>query len=110
MPTGRRRYFADAVAIAVYLEGPAQEGSAYGESSAYRGHQYEASLLQLAFFHSSLHGQRNRSGGGVAVAVDVDDYTFWAKSQAVGGGVDDAQVRLMRNECVDVGSFEAVAL
>ena len=74
-----------------------------------------ASSTRLPFFsfpslEGRLHGQRKGAGGGVAVAVDVDDDLLHRHLQAIGGGGDDALVGLMGDEAIHVSAGEIVAL
>src|ERR1035438_4649356 len=48
---------------------PAQQRRSGSESRAYRRQQHRVAFLQLAFVERGLHGQRNGSRRGVAVAV-----------------------------------------
>src|SRR5581483_1478127 len=80
------------------------------ESGTNGRQQHQVAFLQLAFVAGSVHRQRDGSGGGVAVAVDVDDHAFGTKAEAVGGRSDNASVGLMWDEGGNVGAFEAVSL
>lgn len=55
---------------------PAKQSRPYREACADACDQHKVAFLQLALFARRLHGQRNRPGGGVAEAIDVDDHLF----------------------------------
>ena len=57
-------------------------------------------------------GQGDRHGrrGRVAVLVEVDEHAVHRQVQALGDGLDDPDVGLVRDEQVDVGRLEAGAL
>ncbi len=51
-------------------------------------------------------GDRDGGGGGVAVAVEIDPDLVTGEIEAAGGGVDDAEIGLVRDEHVDVGEAQ----
>src|ERR1019366_7181491 len=88
---------------------PSEERRAERESSAHRRQQHQTSLLQFAFLARGFHRQRDRSRGGVSVTLDVNDHALGTQIQTIGSRGDDALVRLMRNEGVDLAALEVVA-
>src|SRR6201996_6223047 len=92
------------------LELPAEEGGADGEACADGGEEDEVVLLEAAFLDGGVNGERDGAGGGVAVAVDVDDDAVHGQAEALGGGFDDALVGLVGDEAGEVGAEDAVTL
>src|SRR5258706_5253649 len=88
---------------------PSQQHRAPGEASAEGGEEDEVAGVQAA--QRDRLGERDVDGGGagVAVAVDVDERAVHRQPQSLGRRLDDAQVRLMRDEQVHVARGEAVA-
>ena len=91
------------------LELPAEEGGACGEAGAYAGEEDEIAFLEVVLFERCVHRNGDGAGGGVAEAVDVDDDAIEGEAEALGGGEDDALVRLVGDEAAEVGAGEAVA-
>src|SRR6266704_3442873 len=73
-----------------------------GQPGAEAGEQDMVALLDTTFADGFLQRQRNRSAGRVAVFVDVDGDAVERKADSPRGGIDDAEVRLMRHPQVDV--------
>ena len=73
-----------------------------------------ASSTRSPFFSlpspSRLHGERDRSGRGVAVLFDIDNHAIRAHAQPIGRGRDDALVGLMGNKAAQIRAGDAVAL
>src|SRR5712692_7337790 len=55
---------------------PAQQGRADRESCTDGRQQHQITLLEPALLACGFHGQRDGSGCGIAVAVNVDDHAF----------------------------------
>src|SRR5579863_9102299 len=77
---------------------PANEVGAPGEAAAACVEHHEVVVADAAGLERFVECDGNRSGRGVAVMVDVGEDLFRGQSQALGDGVDDAQVGLMRND------------
>src|SRR6202012_4502683 len=92
------------------LKLPAEEGGADGEACADGGEEDEVALFEAVLLESGVHGERDGAGGGVAVAVDVEDDALHGHAEAVRGGFDDALVGLVRDEAGEVGAKDVVAL
>src|SRR5581483_5430142 len=92
------------------LVGPTKQRGSRGEACAYSRDQQKISLLQLAFLNSSLHGDRDCPSRRISVAVYIDDHLFHRHSKSIRRRSNDAFVRLMRNEAVDVLPSEFVFL
>jgi hypothetical protein len=58
------------------LNRPTQQRRANCESRTDRGQKHQVALLQPTFLARRLHGQRNRSRGRIAVAINIDDYAL----------------------------------
>ena len=58
--------------------------------------------MQAARGQHFFQSERNAGGGGVAVAVEVDEYTLHRHIQPLGGCLNDPQVGLMRNNQRDI--------
>src|SRR5207244_4280383 len=63
----------------------------------------------LAVGDGLLERDVDRRGAGVAVAVDVDEHAVHRQVHPLGGGLDDPEVRLMRDEQAHVVGGEPVA-
>src|SRR5262245_43142264 len=59
------------------------------------------SLLQPALVERRAQRERDRSGGGVAVALDVLHHLGVGQAQPLLGGVDDADIGLVGDEEVE---------
>ena len=66
-------------------------------------------LFEAAFFAGGLHGDRDGAGGGVSVAINVDDDALRRHAEAVCGGGDDALIGLVRDETSEIGASDSVA-
>src|SRR5690349_11403566 len=55
-----------------------------------------------------MHGERDSRGGGVAKAININDHGLGAESQPVSRSLNDALVRLMGNEGVNITALEVV--
>src|SRR5690606_28943307 len=86
----------------------AQQRRAPGEAAAERLQQQQLAPLHAAGTNRLVQGQRHRAGGGVAVAVDGDYDAAHRHLQALGRGLDDAQVGLVRDQPVQVTATQAV--
>src|SRR5438445_11602391 len=58
--------------------------------------------LDAAFANGFLEGQGDGSARGVAELVDVDRHPLHRQADPPGGGVDDAEVGLVRHPQVDL--------
>ena len=67
-----------------------------------RGKEHQSTLTQAAFRLGIAGRQRNGAGGCVAVAPDIHHHLFRWKTEPFHGRVNDAAIRLMRNQNVDV--------
>src|SRR5579863_588408 len=77
---------------------PTDQVGAPGQAAAACVEHHEVVVADAAGFERFVECDGNRSGGGVAVMVDVGEDLFRGQSEALGDGVDDAQVGLMRND------------
>ena len=80
------------------------------EPGADRREQHEVALLQTARRDRVVQRERNRRGGRVAEPLDVDDDLARIDAELLGRRLDDAAVRLVRDEQIEVGRRQAVAL
>src|SRR5258708_31281650 len=87
---------------------PAQQRRSDREARPHRGQHDQASLLQLALFHGGVHGEWDRTRRGVAVTLDIHDDSIRPKSKPIRSGIDNAQVGLMWNKCVNISSLYPV--
>src|SRR5437899_3173945 len=79
------------------------------EAPAERDDEHEVAALQTARCDGLLECHVDGRGARVAVPVDVHEHALHRQGDALGGRLDDAEVRLMRNEQVHVGRGEPVA-
>src|ERR1700692_2667496 len=63
---------------------PTQERRADRETRSHRREQHQAPFFQSAFLARCFHGQGNRSGSSVSVALNVNDHGFGAHVQTIG--------------------------
>src|SRR5262245_8478377 len=89
---------------------PAQESGTPREASAERGEKHEVPAAEAS--GRRRLGERHVDGrcAGVAVPLDVDEDPLHRQPHTLDGRLDDAQVRLMRDEEIHVVRGEAVAL
>src|ERR1700681_805052 len=92
------------------LEAPAKKDRTDGEPRAYRGEQHEITVLEPARADRIVQSQRDGRRRRVAEPLDVDDDPLRAHAESLGRGLDDAAVGLMRDEEVEVGGRQAVAV
>src|SRR5205814_5453196 len=85
------------------LFSPADEGGSPREAPAERDDEHEVAALQTARCDGLLECHVDGRGARVAVPVDVHEHALHRQGDALGGRLDDAEVRLMRNEQVHVG-------
>src|SRR5437870_2507960 len=88
---------------------PTDEGGSPREAPAERDEEHEVAALQTAGGDGLLERDVDGRGARVAVPVDVHEHALHGKVDALGGRLDDAEVRLVRDEQVHVGRGEAVA-
>src|SRR5690242_7061970 len=88
---------------------PPQQGGAPGESAAESDDEHEIAALEPAGRDRLFERDVDRRGAGVAVPVDVHEDAVHRQVDALGGGLDDPQIGLMRNEQAHVLRREAVA-
>src|SRR5262249_42575812 len=88
---------------------PAQEDGAGGVARAYGHEQDEVAFLQFALCNGIREAERNGSGGGVGVAVDVNHDFFVGQAESLLHGADDAEIGLVRDDESDVFALKAVA-
>src|SRR5438445_8392850 len=91
------------------LFSPADEGGSPREAPAERDDEHEVAALQTARCDGLLECHVDGRGARVAVPVDVHEHALHRQGDALGGRLDDAEVRLMRNEQVHVGRGGPVA-
>src|SRR5215472_6071736 len=89
-------------------DSPAKEYAADREARAHRREQHQAALLQPARTHRVVERERNRRGGGVSESVDVDEDFRRVDAELLACGLDDAAVRLVRHEEVDVVRVQVI--
>src|SRR5690606_11133924 len=99
----------DAVTSAA-TRSPAQQRSRPREAGAERGQADEAAVAHATVVHRSTERERNRGRGRVAVAIDVVDDLRLVEPEVGGDELVDAQVRLVRDQQVEVREAEAVEL
>src|SRR5665213_1995340 len=81
---------------------PAPRDRAPAHTAAEADEQDHVAVLELPRGDRLGECDRNRGGAGVAVAVDVDDDALRRHLEMLRGGVDDAPVRLVRDQPGDV--------
>src|SRR5437870_13902517 len=90
-------------AAAVPAWSPPHEGGAPREASTERDEQHEVSALQAAGGDGFLERDVYRRSAGITITVDVDEDPLHGQVHALGRGLDDAKVRLVRDEQAHVG-------
>jgi len=89
---------------------PADGGCGPGQTGPKDDQHDVLATLEGAAAVGFVKGDGNRRCGGVAVFVEIDEDPFVRHGKAVGDGVDDAQIRLMRDDAGDVFRMQAGAL
>src|SRR6185437_7626393 len=84
------------------VSSPAHHGRPPGEAGAETAEHYELSRMQSAVRDRFVQRQRHGTGRRVAVAVEVVVYLAARNMQHINGGVDDADVGLMRDVQIDI--------
>src|SRR6266516_129636 len=82
--------------------GPLQERRAPGKSRPKAGKQHVVSALHASVADRLFERERDGRARRVAVLVDVDRHAVERKADAARGGIDDAEVGLVRNPEVDL--------
>lgn len=82
---------------------PAHDGRAPGQSGPESAQHRHVAWLEPAIRNRLIDGQRNGAGRGVAVSVQVGVDALARYFECIAGGVDDPDVRLMRDIQVHVG-------
>ena len=93
-----------------WLSSPAHQERANGEAGTDGRQQHQVTFLQASALHGVIQSERDRRRRGVPVLVDVDDDLLFRHTNLLRGGQDDALVRLVRHEQIEVFPREAVAL
>ena len=65
--------------------------------------------MDAAGLNRFVERDRNRGGGGIAIFVEVDEYLVGTRVEPFGHGVDDAAIRLMRDNAFDAGNVDFAA-
>ena len=106
----RRRDRGVAGSAAFRIGGPFDRDGTAGEAGAERDDDDPVADLHAALVDG--FGERDRHGGRgrVAVLVEVHEHPVHGQAQALGNGLDDPDVRLVRDEQVDVGRLQAGAV
>src|SRR5262245_60058897 len=86
-----------------FLQTPLQQHRAHRKPSAHRSQQHQVPSLDALVRARIGERERDRRGRGVAVLVEVDDDLLRIDAEPIGRGFDDAAVRLVRDEEIDVG-------
>ena len=81
---------------------PFYQGSAPGQSGAESDEQHQIVLPDLAGAVGLVQRDGDGSGGGVAVAIQVDEEFLDGNAHAFAGAFDDADIRLVRNNKLDL--------
>ncbi len=85
-----------------FLESPPQQHRTNGEPRADRREQHEVAPLQFSIGHGIGERQRNSRPGRVAEALEIDDHLGLGQPEPLGRRVDDAAVRLVRDEQIQL--------
>src|SRR5262245_31866258 len=91
-------------------ETPPQEHGADGEARTHGRQEHQVPFLEPAAAHGVIQRKRNRGGRGIPEVLDVDDHLVGIDSQLLGGRLNDAAIRLVRDEQIDIGGRQAVAV
>src|SRR5216684_8392008 len=81
---------------------PAQQVGAPGEPAPARVEQYEVVVVDTVRFERLIEGDRDRRRRRVAVTVDVGKHLVRAEPQPLRDRIKDPDIRLMRNNQVDL--------
>src|SRR5437868_6595357 len=82
--------------------GPLERHRAPAGTTAERGEQDAVARGEQPGTRGVVERERDRGGGGVAVLVDVDEGAFGGQAELLGDRAQDADVRLLPDEPVDV--------
>src|SRR5580704_9996467 len=92
------------------LKAPFPEVCADGEPRPDGGEEHQIAFLEPSAFNGVAGGQRDGGGGGVPVAVNVDNHLVLAQAQAMGYSTDDPEVGLVGDQQLDVLGGEAMTI
>src|SRR5262245_26946468 len=101
---GNRNAMVDTTAL------PPHEGRTPREAAPEGHDEHEVAALEPTGGERFLERDIDRGGAGVAVAIDVDEHAAHRQVHALGGGLDDPEIRLVRDEQAHVVRSEPVAL
>src|SRR5574343_1662663 len=87
-----------------------KQGSAPGKAAADAFDQHLLAALDAPVAHSFVERQRHRGCGSVAMTIDSHDDLVAINPQLLAGGFNDPDVRLVRNQPVDIGRRDARTL
>ena len=87
---------------------PANQRGSIGQARPKRDQQRDVAGTDAAGAPGFVQREGNRRGGGVAIAVDIDEETIKREFEAFGKRIDDAQVSLVRDHASDLIDRECV--
>src|SRR3954447_22225932 len=80
------------------LLAPLDDGRATRQARAERHEEDVVAVLHTARVYRLAEGDRNRGGRGIAVLLDVHEDLVGVKFQALGNGINDADICLVRDK------------
>src|SRR5690606_38999164 len=81
---------------------PANQCTSVGQARPKRDEQGGVARADSAASSRLIERERNRGGGRVAVAVDIDEEAIERELEVLRDGIDDAQVGLVRDDAGDL--------
>ena len=99
-----------AISKSRFLSLPLNRGGGPGEAGSKGDHHDLIASFDFAFAVGLVEGDGDGGGGGVAVFVQVDEDAVLGDGEAVGDGIDDAEISLVGDDEVDVFGLESGAL
>src|SRR5260370_6918636 len=73
-------------------DSPPEQDSTDREPCPHRRQQHQIPLFQPPLGHRIAQRQRNRRGGGISIALDIDDDFFGGQPKPIGSRQNDAAV------------------
>ena len=88
---------------------PAENRRSPGQTGTEAADQHPIARMDTTGGEGFVQGQGDAAGRGIAVTIEVDEHFVPIDSQLLGGGVQDANVRLMQDDQIEIIDRQAGA-